>query len=33
MRTLADHPTADIAALVTLFFTSGALTGEPDRHS
>ncbi|PWK61018.1 DNA-binding domain-containing protein [Roseicyclus mahoneyensis] len=32
-RTLADHPKADIAALVTLFFTSGALTGEPDRHS
>ena len=25
-RTLADHPTADIAALVTLMFTSGALT-------
>lgn len=25
-RTLADHPTADIAALVTLFFTTGALT-------
>jgi hypothetical protein len=29
-RTLAVHPTADIAALLTLFFTSGALTGEPD---
>lgn len=25
-RTLADHPSADIAALVTLMFTSGALT-------
>ena len=25
-RTLADHPTADIAALGTLFFTTGALT-------
>jgi hypothetical protein len=25
-RTLADHPTADIAALVSLMFTSGALT-------
>ena len=25
-RTLADHPTADIAALVTLMFTAGALT-------
>ncbi|BDW86243.1 DNA-binding domain-containing protein [Roseicyclus marinus] len=25
-RTLADHPKADIAALLTLFFTSGALT-------
>jgi len=28
-RTLADHPEADIAALVTLFFTSGALAGDP----
>ena len=28
-RTLADHPTADIAALVTLMFTSGALTLDP----
>ena len=28
-RTLADHPEADIAALVTLLFTSGALTADP----
>lgn len=27
-RTLAAHPTADIAALVTLLFTSGALTND-----
>ena len=28
-RTLAEHPGADIVALVTLFFTSGALTLDP----
>jgi hypothetical protein len=27
-RTLADHPTADISSLATLFLTSGALTGD-----
>jgi len=28
-RTLAEHPEADVAALLTLVFTSGALTLDP----
>jgi hypothetical protein len=28
-RCLADHPQADIAALITVFFTAGALTCDP----